>query len=540
MEHGLELVDEAIKNRQTCSNNINSSSSRSHCICQFELIDQTNSTNNRSLSSESISSTNATVSDVEASPPPVLWIVDLAGSERAKRTKFGSASSKQQREAAQINQSLTTLMRCISQLASNFSSSHGTDSTSKQQQMMPPYRDSKLTHLLMSHLSGVNAGKTAMIVNVNPSSQDYDETQHVLSYATVAREVFISADDYYRRAPTVASRGSSSKLGKRGYSSDTDSIVNIHERPPSRGRRGYASDTDSVGSRGNNLHRQQSSKVARTGNKKLSPRQALVKKASSFMKRNSKKDHDNKTNLFSSKNSHKSKEIEFLRNETKRLKSTIIALETENSQLRTRAERLEEDLYHKETEIRQEMTNEMETQIKKMREEYTAEERLSKKTAPTPSQSTRKLRVERTEKYIDELLDKLEEQEDEIVRLKMRHAEEIKQLKDEVALLEEEMLDQDINSHDDDLDEEIRRDTILQEGRTKRQISKEEGGVEKGKELVLDEDVVRLPRSRTSEVACAKESEVAEVRESIASSSRNSSPQKFRRVLRSMVGKQDG
>ena len=99
IEYGLTLIKAASKNRQTCSNNINSSSSRSHCICHFELV-------NRSAGEE-------------FADPANLWIVDLAGSERSKRTQFGSASSKQQREASQINQSLTTLMRCITQLANN-------------------------------------------------------------------------------------------------------------------------------------------------------------------------------------------------------------------------------------------------------------------------------------------------------------------------------------------------------------------------------------------------------------------------------------
>lgn len=32
-----------------------------------------------------------------------------------------------------------------------------------------PFRECKITHLFMNHLTGVSVGKTVMILNVNPS-----------------------------------------------------------------------------------------------------------------------------------------------------------------------------------------------------------------------------------------------------------------------------------------------------------------------------------------------------------------------------------
>lgn len=43
-----------------------------------------------------------------------------------------------------------------------------------------------------------------MIVNVNPAADDYDETQHVLGYATTARSVTISEVDYNRKCRLLA------------------------------------------------------------------------------------------------------------------------------------------------------------------------------------------------------------------------------------------------------------------------------------------------------------------------------------------------
>ena len=479
-----------MKNRQTCSNNINSSSSRSHCICQFELMNKNIAKND---------------------DPAVLWIVDLAGSERSKRTQFGSSSAKQQREASQINQSLTTLMRCITQLASNQEQRKGKNEAN---QILPPYRDSKLTYLLMNHLSGRNAGSTAMIVNINPSAKDYDETQHVLSYATVAREVLISAKEYYHRA--VPEKSNPSK------------IISCNNKPK---KRSYTSDGDCSATSISSMNGQYPRKVAKPS-KQMSPRQMLMKKASSFVRRNQKglnealeKSEEARSALQSKRSLNN--EIELLKSENKRLLEEKSTIESDNTYLRLRAERLEDDLYNKEADIRQEMACEMEKQIQIMREEYEGEESFRKQAhnGATSSLSAKKIRRDKTEKYIDELLEKLEEQEDEMQRMRERHDEESAQLKDEIAGLEEELLEKEIfeaeKDGDDEVEDGLRRETIIQAGRSRRVCNEKDS-----------DDLVILPPGRRSEVACARESDIDDTRSSI-SASRESSPQKIKRVLRS-------
>ena len=133
LRQGLQLVVQASRQRVTATNNVNQGSSRSHCICQLGLADHK------------------------------LWIVDLAGLERSKRT-----GGLRQTEANKINQSLMTLMRCLHNL---------------RHQQRVPYRESKLTHLLLSHWTGPHADQTAMIANINPS----DDSQHVLQYAAASK-----------------------------------------------------------------------------------------------------------------------------------------------------------------------------------------------------------------------------------------------------------------------------------------------------------------------------------------------------------------
>ena len=77
-------------------------------------------------------------------------------------------------EATKINLSLSTLCHVISAL---------TDSKSTY----VPYRDSKLTRLLMDSLGGNT--KTLMISNVGPADYNYDETMNTIRYASRAKNI---------------------------------------------------------------------------------------------------------------------------------------------------------------------------------------------------------------------------------------------------------------------------------------------------------------------------------------------------------------
>jgi hypothetical protein len=189
---GLELSQAAKKKRHTSSNNIHADSSRSHSICQFELhatrdVNGSNEVNGSKEESSSITTDEAagygtdddSIMSVTSKPKTVrFWVVDLAGSERSKRTEAFSHSTMQ-KEASLINSSLIDHMTCLRTLKQNQSSNSS--------RSMVPFRDSKLTHLLMGHLTGHSASQTRMIVNINPSAADFDETQLVLNYADDAR-----------------------------------------------------------------------------------------------------------------------------------------------------------------------------------------------------------------------------------------------------------------------------------------------------------------------------------------------------------------
>ncbi|XP_034836633.1 kinesin-like protein Klp68D isoform X1 [Maniola hyperantus] len=99
-----------------------------------------------------------------------LNLVDLAGSERQRKT---GAGGERLREAARINQALSSLGNVISALAEN--SPH------------VPYRDSKLTRILQDSLGGNS--KTIMIANIGPASYNYDETITTLRYAHRAKAI---------------------------------------------------------------------------------------------------------------------------------------------------------------------------------------------------------------------------------------------------------------------------------------------------------------------------------------------------------------
>merc|ERR1719258_20839 len=97
-------------------------------------------------------------------------MVDLAGSERLKKSEV---EGSQQKEAIEINKSLTALGDVIESL------------TKKQKQI--PYRNHKLTQVMQDSLGGT--AKTLMFVNCSPASSNVDETTMSLKYATRAKNV---------------------------------------------------------------------------------------------------------------------------------------------------------------------------------------------------------------------------------------------------------------------------------------------------------------------------------------------------------------
>lgn len=225
VQHGFELLKMAKNTRHTASNNINANSSRSHSICQLEIAfapggatvdnskgrlhaiaDSECDTDDESVcSSKSNSHGQPSDNNHRQRKSSIIWIVDLAGSERSKRTH---SHSIHQREAALINASLMNLMRCLREMLNHQPKKRGVATKGG----VVPFRESKLTHMFMNHLTGPAASRTSMIVNVNPGADDYDETQHVLGYAATARNVTISAIDYNRQRQKFVKENATTSL----------------------------------------------------------------------------------------------------------------------------------------------------------------------------------------------------------------------------------------------------------------------------------------------------------------------------------------
>jgi Kinesin motor domain len=139
-----------MKNRKSGSHELNKDSSRSHSILTVYLI------------SETVSKEDGHIFKKYGK----ISFVDLAGSERLKESKSQGEMIK---ETGQINKSLFTLGKVISMLSSTDKKNPQGASGSKQDQSKYiPYRDSKLTMLLMDSLGG--ASKALMIACISPSS----------------------------------------------------------------------------------------------------------------------------------------------------------------------------------------------------------------------------------------------------------------------------------------------------------------------------------------------------------------------------------
>ncbi|EZA60402.1 Protein claret segregational [Ooceraea biroi] len=133
----------AQRNRAVSATEVNERSSRSHSVTRIRLI-----------------GTHATKQEVSVGN---LNLVDLAGSERLK-----SEEAVRNAETKNINKSLANLGNVILAL-------------SKKQEHVP-YRNSKLTHLLMPSLGGNS--KTLMLLNISPLNDCYNETLNSLRFAS--------------------------------------------------------------------------------------------------------------------------------------------------------------------------------------------------------------------------------------------------------------------------------------------------------------------------------------------------------------------
>ncbi|KAE9103550.1 hypothetical protein PF007_g14371 [Phytophthora fragariae] len=163
----LAVVDEGHRNRHVASHGMNADSSRSHSLLTVH-VDRTETRDSDSGQSHGVTRYGK------------MSFVDLAGSERLKETRSNNAE-----ETSNINRSLLTLGKVISALAASSSGSN-TGAMSGTSHFIP-YRDSKLTKLLMDSLGGQSL--TLMVACVSPSAVALEDTLSTLNYATRAKNI---------------------------------------------------------------------------------------------------------------------------------------------------------------------------------------------------------------------------------------------------------------------------------------------------------------------------------------------------------------
>ncbi|KAF6160532.1 hypothetical protein GIB67_019472 [Kingdonia uniflora] len=154
--HALSFIAAGEEHRHVGSNNFNLFSSRSHTI--FTMMIESSGHGD----------------DYDGVIFSQLNLIDLAGSESSKTETTGL----RRKEGAYINKSLLTLGTVIGKLSEG-KASH------------VPYRDSKLTRLLQSSLSG--HGHVSLICTVTPASSNMEETHNTLKFASRAKRVEICA-----------------------------------------------------------------------------------------------------------------------------------------------------------------------------------------------------------------------------------------------------------------------------------------------------------------------------------------------------------
>ncbi|XP_078051555.1 uncharacterized protein LOC144477697, partial [Augochlora pura] len=148
-------------NLKVAATALNARSSRSHCIFTIKLLKYY----------------------VENEPKAVevstFAFCDLAGSERLKKTLNIGDRLK---EAQNINTSLLVLGKCLKTI-------HDGQLSKQKPEHVGPFRESKLTRLFQTALSGKE--RMALIVNINPLPNLYVETQNVLNFAAIAKRIVL-------------------------------------------------------------------------------------------------------------------------------------------------------------------------------------------------------------------------------------------------------------------------------------------------------------------------------------------------------------
>ena len=235
------------------------------------------------------------------------------------------------------------------------------------------------------------------MVNVNPAAADFDETQHVLAYATKAKLIEIDPEEFSRKR-------------KQQFGEDYD--IN--------GRKMRAGNTSPSKRSPPRKKKTMLSRIA----KKLSPKRAFLKPAVA-------KQESEKTEFLpvTTRNEDLSFEVASLQAELRRAQSQVQSLQEMNDEL-------VEELETKEDQIRSEVAIEMEERLRETRQRHQAKyEALQAQIGQGKSKAGFELKMNNAEAQIEELMDKVEECEAEMLRTNQDHSKEVSALREEIIVL---------------------------------------------------------------------------------------------------------
>ena len=186
-EDCIRLIAAGVSERTVAATLMNDESSRSHSV--FQIVVQ----QSEAMNPDPNDPAKRFDKPVVTKRISRINLVDLAGSERNKKS---GAQGQQLKEAAGINQSLSTLKKVIDTLVQNCTEKN------PKKHVIVPYRESALT-MLLSHSLGGNS-KTTMIACVSPHYDNQEETLNTLRYANRAKgivnHVKANEDDAQRQA----------------------------------------------------------------------------------------------------------------------------------------------------------------------------------------------------------------------------------------------------------------------------------------------------------------------------------------------------
>ncbi|CAO3592302.1 unnamed protein product [Absidia cylindrospora] len=173
----LNVIQRGEGNRHISTTDYNLHSSRSHTIFQMVIESRQRSSESTTLSTRSLKSPRTLLNPgnrKESVKISQLNLIDLAGSEKA------ASNQDRRKEGAFINKSLLTLGTVISKLTETGKSAGHI-----------PYRDSKLTRILQTSLSG--QAKVVVICTISPYVLAVDESINTLKFATRVKKIVLSA-----------------------------------------------------------------------------------------------------------------------------------------------------------------------------------------------------------------------------------------------------------------------------------------------------------------------------------------------------------